>query len=159
MTNNQEIITMIVLTVSPLLFMLGGYRNKIWRRVVLSVVMAGSAIIWGIPIVLAVIFGVLSVGVLSLGYGTDTPWIVPFKMVDGAFKSSKILTACALSVPTATSIAFTIWQVILPPVFLILFWLSSMSQFRRDFQWKVVEGAIGFLYGATFISALYNAGE
>jgi len=100
---------------------------------VLGIIAFYSSLIWWKALAMAISF----VAVLSLPYGDRTPWW------------GRILVACSYSLPSLW-IGTTPWQLVLPAVFLILFWLSRINKVA----WKVVEFICGVLIAITIISAV-----
>ena len=135
-----ELILMIGVTGSGLLFALGGTYLKALRRFLMPIMLFICLILMGINIWLsAIAMGVLC-GVLHLGYGESTPWW------------GKAVVAISYALP-ALIVGWTWWSLILPPSFLIMFLLSNIPIFSTSFTWKCVEIMTGTLIGISVLTA------
>lgn len=133
---DKELLMIIAMTVSPLLFMLGGWKWKWMRRFLLPVVLGGLVVLSGAEWWRCAAMASLMIGVFCLPYGERTPYW------------GKFLVGCLFVAPTLF-IGFNIWQIITPIIFIAMFWLSNSSFWGRMFPWKIVEGTTGFLIGVT----------
>lgn len=82
---------------------------------------------------------VLAVGLavaFCLPYGERTPWVV------------KAVVACCYTLPTLV-LGLSIWQLITPAVFMLLFWLSNVPATAAMFPWKICEFLIFTMVGTT----------
>lgn len=130
---NKEILMMIAMTISPLLWMLGGWHWKWLRRFLLPVclgILLLSVWHWG----LVLLWTITQMTTFTLPYGEKTPYWL------------KTVVGCTYVIPSLL-FGFTIWQIVLPVVFIVTFILSNWKPTKRDFAWKICEGTTGFLIG------------
>lgn len=125
-----------------MLFALGGFRWKPWRRFGIPIVLGlgcllNKADLWHILAVAGI-----SCFVLHLGYGEGKSWL--WRAFVGA------LYGCI-----ALPLGFSLWQVILPVVFIGLFWLSNNKYTKGLMVWKVIEGMTGLFIGITVAHLLW----
>ncbi len=71
-----------------------------------------------------------------LPYGERTGWAM------------KAVVACCYSLPTLV-LGLSVWQIITPVVFMLLFWLSNTPATEVMFPWKICEFIIFSLVGIT----------
>lgn len=155
MDGKQELVAMIMMTSGVLLWPLGGYRWKPFRRFVLPSVLFLLLLWYGVSMWQSFLVSGLLCGCAHLGYGSNTPWWVPRK-VDGKFRSSKLLTALSYNLP-ALVLGWTWWFVLTPCVFLSTFALSNWTFTSKDFGWKVCEAIVGLTITATIIGSLQRS--
>jgi len=132
----NEVNQIILLTMCPAMFMVGG-TGYLWVRRLALPILIGD-IFWASELQLAkcVLMAVLFYGVFTLPYGDRSTWLERF------------IVGCCYSIPIYF-IGGTYWQVVIPIVFILTFWLS-----RTDgLKWKVVEGFTGFLIAVALIGA------
>jgi hypothetical protein len=141
----SEWLMILVLTLSPALFAIGGTGFKWARRYVLPIFLAIiallSGLIWWRCLGLA---GSLVVA-LCLPYGERTPlW-------------GKCLTFSTYGL-VFLWLGWSWWIPLLPAVCIGLFILSNNRLTEGSFPWKIVEGAMGFGLGATLLATLNMGG-
>lgn len=139
---DKEILMIISMTISGLLFSLGGYRWKWIRRFILPFCMGLIALLGGfIWWKCLIVWGGMTIA-FCLPYGSKTPYWLKF------------LVACTFVLPTIT-LGFTIWQIITPIAFLIMFKLSNWNKTANEFVWKIVEFITGSLIGVTVAQLIH----
>lgn len=152
MSSHEELVSIWLMTSGVLLWSLGGYKNKSYRRIILPIIVMGLLYWYGVALWRSVVCSGLLSGCAYLGYGTNTPWVIPAK-VEGKLRSSKVLTAIAYNFP-ALILGLTWWFLLQPLIFLAVFWLSNNKETAKDAEWKVCEGIVGLIMIITIISAL-----
>lgn len=131
---HRELALIFLPALSWLLFSLGGWRWKGWRRLVLPFVFCLFCLLYKMEILK--ICGVLSISIFifSLGYGeTKSYWY-------------KFLVGCGYGL-ISLPLGLSFWNFFIPFVFITLFWLSNHKPFANIFVWKIVEGFTGCLIG------------
>ena len=156
MDSKQELIAIIIMTLGVLLWPLGGYRWKGWRRFVLPGCLLPLLVLYGVSVWQSLLSCGFLMLVSLLGYGQSTPWLIPFRDSGGKIRSSKLLTALLYNLP-ALVLGWTWWMLITPAIFLITFYLSNTKAFGKDFSWKICEGITGLTVAVTIISALQRS--
>jgi hypothetical protein len=53
------------------------------------------------------------------------------------------------------ALGFTIWQIITPIAFIVMFKLSNWKPLSKDFVWKIVEFITGVLVGVTVAQLIH----
>ena len=100
--------------------------GKGWRRFILPVFLGIMGVI-SIGFKMELLYAVIgSVVVFCLPYGERTPYWVKF------------LVGCAFIAPTIL-LGYTVWQIIVPMLFIILFKLSNWKLVANEFGWAIVE--------------------
>ena len=84
----------------------------------------------------AFIMACLMIGAFSLGYGSSLPYW------------RKALTFISYSLTTLI-LGFTAWQIVMPVLCLLVFWLSNWKPTARMFTWRVAEWIYGSVLGIT----------
>ena len=135
-----ELLMIAGMTLSVLLFSLGGTGFKWMRRFLMPSLMGIILILMGVNIYLSITSCVALMIVMCLGYGDSTPWWL------------KCIVALSYAIPSLI-IGFSWWAFILPPAFLAMFFLSNWTPTQTSFTWKIVEGATGFLIAASMLTA------
>ena len=146
MTPMQELISIVMMGLGVVLWALGGYRWKGYRRIVLPISLFICLYLYPLSLWQSFVSSLLLFIATTLPYGDRTPW---FKFKRG----SKLTTALSYSLPSLV-IGLTWWQVITPVVFLTAFLFSNLHSTEKDFTWKVCEGLTGLIIMITIISAL-----
>lgn len=152
MTPTQEVISIVMMGLGTVLWPLGGFRWKGFRRYVLPIAILGCLCAYGVTFIQSLIAALLLCAATHLSYGDSTPWFIP-RVIDGKFRGSKLLTALSYSLPSLV-IGPTWWQFITPLIFLVTFLLSNLYATSKDFPWKVVEGLTGLTIMCSLIAAL-----
>lgn len=137
---DKELAYILMMTAGVLLWTLGGYRWKGFRRFILGPVLCALLLVAGFRMWQAILTGLLTIGVAHLGYGENSPWW------------KKILTALSYNLPSLV-FGWTWWLVLQPIIFLGTFALSNTKATEKDFVWKVCEGIAGLIFVVTIISA------
>jgi hypothetical protein len=134
---NDAVLLVLVLGCA-LLFRLGGWINKSFRRYGIPVLVAlcwlVSGVIWW---KVAIACGLLCAS-LHLGYGETVPYW------------GKFLVALSWCVGRLV-LGWSWWIVVTPIAFVIMFALSNWSATEQDFKWGIVEILTGGLIGATYV--------
>jgi len=133
---NKELLQIISMTFGGLLFSLGGYRWKWLRRFCLPFVLAAVAYISNFPLHKVVLLMIGLMFAFSLGYGERKPY------------SIKMLVGICFILPTLL-LGYTIWQLITPILWIIMFRLSNWRPLANQFYWKMCEFMTGALIGVT----------
>jgi len=135
---DKEFAFIILLPISSLLGMLGGYRWKWMRRYILPIIFGIICFIYGISLFNSFLVFLIGGISFSLPYGENSSWII------------RILTAISfglISVP----IGLTWWQIIPPITFLICWILSN----KYKLQWKICEAITWFAIALPIANLLY----
>ena len=138
---DKELIQIAYMALGGILFALGGTTDKVWRRYFLPVVTLLYLTVNQVAFWKAVVSAILLGLVLSLGYGKKKPW------------GYRILVALSYSLPSMI-IGLSLWQIILPVCFIVLFKASNTAKIQNEFTWKTVEFITGVLLSISFIGAL-----
>lgn len=130
----QELNYIIIPPLCWLLFALGGFRQKAWRRFGIPALLGifcwiNHIALWKILLVVTI-----SCIVLHLGYGEGKSWL---------WRAFVGVSYGCIALP----LGFSMWQVILPVMWIILFWLSNTKFAEKIVVWKIVEGFTGLLIG------------
>lgn len=138
---NVEWLQIACMGLGGVLFAAGGTGFKWMRRFLLPVLLAGIALISGVPAwsCLGLAFGLIVV--LCLPYGSGTPYWL------------KLLVFMAYPLPSLF-IGFTWWQPICAIVCFGCFCLSNWKPTAETFFWKCVEFILGLMIGLTVAAQL-----
>lgn len=147
MTEHQELVSIFMMGLGVILWSLGGWRWKGWRRIVLPVVMIGLVLWYGVAWWQAVLSSGLLYLAACMPYGTNTPWFIPNR------HGSKMAAGISYIFP-ALVYGWTWWFIITPVLFMLIFWASNSKALHKDFIWKVCEGWIGLMVVVTIIAAI-----
>ena len=131
---NKELGIIVALGLGTILYSLGGYRWKFFRREVLPISWGLLLFIQGALLWKCVLYAIFQDATFRLPYGESKPYW---------FKG---LVGVAFVLPTLL-FGFTLWQLITPLVFISTFALSNWIHTSNDFAWKVCEGSVGFCMG------------
>ena len=137
----RELNYIILLPLSSLLWMLGGWKWKPLRRYILPLVFFTAIILNQFSIQKAVWVSLISILSFSLPYGENSNW------------GERIITAISfgcISLPLGFH-----WFCILPPITFILTWILS-NEYKL--QWKICEAMIGFMVALPIAEILYKGG-
>mgnify|MGYP001564787367 FL=1 len=140
-----EIIGMILIIGSGIFFRMGGIGlkplGKGWRRFVLPLFLGTFAILTGFywqKVGLAVLGSMVA---FSLPYGEKYHYWIKF------------LVGCAFITPTLL-LGYTLWQIIVPILFILLFKLSNWKVAANEFGWAICEILTGICIGITWARVL-----
>ena len=133
---DKELLMIIAMGSGGILGALGGYRWKWLRRFVLPGILGSIALIAGNPALQCLYMTIGLIIAFCLPYGERTPYPVKF------------LVGCAFVAPTLF-LGFSIWQIITPVAFIVMFKLSNMTKWAGSFSWKIVEFITFALVGIT----------
>ena len=133
---DKELLMIIAMGSGGVLGALGGYRWKWLRRFVLPTILGLIAILGGCNALMSLYMTIGLIIAFCLPYGEKTPYWLKF------------LVGCAFVAPTLF-LGFTIWQVITPIAFIVMFKLSNMAKWASQFAWKIVEFITFSLVGVT----------
>lgn len=121
---------------SGTLFAIGGTGFKPARRFILPFILGLIAFLGGVLWwKCLIVWGGLT-GAFCLPYGSKTPYWLKF------------LVGITFILPTL-ALGFTIWQIITPIAFILMFFLSNWKNTANEFTWKIVEFLTGTLIGVT----------
>ncbi len=120
---------------------LGGFRWKWLRRFVLPLILGVVGLMAGVIWWKCLLMTIGFIGAFSLPYGEKTPYWLKF------------LVGCAFIAPTLL-LGYSVWQVITPIVFIIMFKLSNTKLTANIFFWKAVEFISFGLVGVTVASLI-----
>lgn len=150
---NIEMIYILILSLGGTLFALGGteistnIKGQKWiRRFMLPC-------LWG---AILFFFGHFDLWrVLVFTAGTSIAFHLPY----GSKHSYpvKAFTAVFFVLPSVVFMTFSLWQVIVPIGFLLMFWLSNLPATSNYFVWKIVEFMTGVLIGANLVTIMHLA--
>lgn len=133
--NELQIFIMVIS--GAILFRLGGWVNKAFRRYLMPLVFAG--VLWwaGFAIWQCLASMVLLSAALHLGYGQTKPFWY------------KLMVACSWVIPSLL-LGYSLWLFITPIVFFVFFMLSNWKKTEQAFVWSVVEMFTGACIGTTY---------
>ena len=137
----MELLQIIAMTISGLLFSLGGLKFKYLRRFIFPILLGIVALLAGFIWWKCLILCLGLIGAFCLPYGERTPYW------------GKFLVGCAFVFPTVI-LGFSWWQIITPICFIVMFKLSNTKFTSNIFFWKAVEFITGSLIGITVASLL-----
>ena len=140
-----EWIFIIMMVAGVGLFAAGGTGPKWARRYVLPACIAAGLIILGVSWWQSIIAGGLMILAFVLPYGSES---MPSYW-------SKFLVGCTYVLPSLV-LGFTLWTVMVPILFVTIFWLSNWDKTQDAFTWKICEGYFGFLVVTSIIAAYLN---
>ena len=140
---DKELLQIISMTISGLLFSLGELKYKWLRRYLLPVCLGILALIGGNPWHYTLAMTLCLIGALCLPYGERTSYPL------------KTLVFMAIFGSTAW-LGFSYWQIISPLIVLALFKLSNWKPTANIFFWKAVEFITGGLLGITVASLMWR---
>jgi hypothetical protein len=135
---NLETLQLALIVGSIILWSSGGMFWKPFRRYFLPFYLTIIGLFihysaYGID--LKVIWSGLALCIVThLPYGEKTPYPIKF------------LVGCSYALSTLP-LGFTIWQLVLPIVFIVTFWLSNTKKWQGEFPWRVCEALTGGLIG------------
>ena len=138
---NGELLIAGYLAASGFLFALGGTIHKSYRRYGIPAMTLCYALYAGQPIFISAVSAVLLHIALRLGYGEDKTYLY------------RAGVAIAYVMPTFL-FGFTLWQIITPVIFLVMFYLSNHQATEADFKWKIVEFATGVTIAITHTTVI-----
>ena len=147
MTPNQELVSIIMMGLGVVLWPLGGFRWKGFRRILLPIFIGICLLFYPLSWWRCLLTCFILFIAAILPYGDRTPWLIPNK------HGSKFTTALILALPSFV-IGLTWWQFITPIIFLTTFLLSNFHETEKDFRWKICEGLTGLTIICTIIAAL-----
>jgi hypothetical protein len=120
------------------LWAIGGTGYKWARRLVLPLYLAGIALLSHVLWWKATLACLLSILAFSLGYGEGKTYLYRFAVGIG------------FVVPTMI-IHWSLWQAIVPVVWITLFALSNWPPTERQFPWKIVEYGTGCIVSIAWL--------
>ena len=135
---DRELAYIILLPLGSLLWMLGGWKWKSWRRFVLPVAIAGVCLMFGVDSIRAGIVVVLCGISFSLPYGENSTW----KM--------RIITALSFGI-VGMPLGLNLLQA-LPPIVFLSGWVLSN---KYKLQWKICEALTGLFVVLPIAQILY----
>lgn len=138
---NPEWLMIACIVTGTAAFAVGGTGYRFVRFAVMPLILGlicyASHIVWWRDLLMAISLG----GMLTLGYGEKAPYW------------RKALVFSGYSVATFW-IGFTWWQLISPPLILLVFFLSNWKPTSKIFVWKICECIMGFLIGTICASII-----
>lgn len=132
----QEWVIIGLVSLSGILFAIGGTIAKWVRRFLLSVILAAGGVLLGISWIKCLISLPLMVGALCLGYGEE----------HALWRKALTILALGLCLLPMASGLNGLLTLIIPLVFGTGYWLSRKFNFV---SWKLVELSVGFAMGGT----------
>lgn len=126
-----------LLTLAPLLWMVGGTCWKPARRYILPVILSVFLALCGVVWYKWLLIALISMVAFSMGYGETKSW--PYKFGVGC-----------LYVAPSLLLGLTPWQIIVPVAFITTFYLSNYKKTAKHFTWKICEGMTGFLIACNY---------
>lgn len=136
----NELMMIISMTGSLLLFLIGGTWWKPARRYGIPVLFITIGILSGVMWWKALAMALTICVALSAGYGENSPY----------WKKALVFSGYGISF---LWIGWSAWIIITPFLCLLMFWLSNNKKTSTTFAWKIVEGIMGLLLAITFISS------
>ena len=138
---NKEYLMIAAMGLGGILGAIGGTGFKPARRFILPfclgvIALLGGAIWWK-----AIVLWLGLMIAFCLPYGSKTPYWL------------KCLVAITFILPTI-ALGFTIWQIITPVAFILMFLLSNWKLTANEFVWKIVEFITFALVGVTVAKLL-----
>lgn len=113
------------------LFAVGGTGYKWARRFLLPAIWALLCFIMGFNLIKCCLIFAGYAAVFSLGYGESKPYWY------------KMLVGISYGLPSLV-LGFSVWNILIPLIFISLFVLSNTKNTAKDFPWKICE----FIFGA-----------
>jgi len=135
----KELWMILIMVTGSGLWALGGWRNKVWRRYAMPIVLYGLLFLFGVGWLRGLVAMGILCGVTHLGYGDSTPWW------------GKILVGTSYALPSIVITGLTIWTPLVPLVFLTTFALSRWKPTANDFTWKICEYSVGSVIAISLI--------
>jgi len=132
-----ELNFIILMPLSSLLFMLGGWHWKWMRRYLLPAILGLFAILNGSNILMSLIATSLLMIAFTLPYGS--------KSVPSYFGKFLVLSTYSLAI---TPLGISTLTYIFPFVATLTFWISNQEWGKKWMVWKIWEGLTGLLIGA-----------
>jgi hypothetical protein len=133
---DKELLQIIAIGTSVILFMLGGYKWKWLRRYLLPFTLGVISVLGGYNVLKASLMTICLSISLHLPYGEKTPYWI------------KALTFIAIFGSTLW-LGFTYWQIIGAVLALVLFKISNTKWGENIVFWKAWEAITGGLIGIT----------
>ena len=137
---DKELPYIALLPLGSLLWMLGGWKWKGWRRFVLPLLLLGFCLACSVGVVKAILVSLICAMSTSLPYGENSSWL------------ERVMTSITFGI-IGIPLGLT-WYMILPPIVFILGWIASNS--RLKVQWKIIEGCVGLVTMIPIASLLYG---
>jgi hypothetical protein len=131
---DKELLMILSFTLGTGLYALGGWKWKFLRREILPIIWGILLFMSGVLLWKILIFMPLQDIMFRLPYGEKTPYW------------QKALIGISYVLPSLL-FGFTIWQIVLPILFIVYFILSNWKKTASEFSWKIVEGTVGFQLG------------
>lgn len=138
---SKELLFIIYLTLSGLLFTIGGTYNKAWRRYALPLVTLVFLLMCGVNWMVCVGIALARVAAYCLGYGESHTYAYKFIVFILYFLPTVIL-------------GFNWWLLFGPVLIITAFKLSNLKLFENSFKWKSVEFMMGTLVAVADISTI-----
>lgn len=135
----NELAYIILLPGGSLLWMLGGWKWKGWRRFVLPLLFVCLCLAYSVSIARSVTLGIICLSVTSLPYGENSSW------------KQRIVTGISfglIGLPLGIDLTM-----LAAPIVFITGWILSN---KLKLQWKIVEGAVGFSVALPIANMLYG---
>ena len=135
----SELIYIILLPLSSLLWMLGGWRWKGWRRFILSICLFSACLLFSAGLAKALGVGIICLISTSLPYGENSTWTI------------RIITAVTFGL-IGMPLGVTPLMLVPPAVFLIG-WVASN---KMGLQHKITEGLTGLAVAIPIAELLHG---
>lgn len=134
----NELPYIVLLPIVSLLWMLGGWRWKGWRRFVLPLFLLLFCSFY-VPLAKALAVAIICLISTSLPYGENSSWTI------------RIITSITfglIGLPLGIDLLM-----VLPPIVFIIGWLASN---KLGLQWKIAEGLNGIAVAIPIANLLYG---
>ena len=128
---NKELVYCILPPLGWICWTIGGLHWKWVRRYVLPAIIGIVCYIYGITLTPILISVTLMCIAFSLGYGESKPYWYKFLVGCGYMVST---------IPLSYPNPLNFWQLSIPFIFIITFWLSNWKPTGKVWVWKIVEG-------------------
>lgn len=129
---------LIAAIIGSALFRLGGSINKLFRRVGLPVAITAYQCLKTGDLRILWLFPALFIA-FCLPYGEEHPYF------------QKVLASVAWIAPRFFFIGFWWPALLIPPIWIALWWLSNHKPYADVFRWMIVEVIIGGLLGLAYV--------
>lgn len=135
----NELPYIILLPLGSLLWMLGGWKWKGWRRFILPICLSSVCLLYSVSLAKALGVGIICFISTSLPYGENSSWTV---------RLATAITFGIIGIPLGVSPLM-----VLPPLVFVIGWLASN---KMKIQWKIIEGITGLAVAIPIADMLYK---
>jgi len=135
----NELPYIILLPLTSLLWMLGGWKWKGWRRFVLPLCLSVFCLYWGVKLYPSLAVGIICMLSTSLPYGENSTW---------AMRIITAITFGIIGIPLGVTPLMLV-----PPVVFLIGWLASN---KLGLAWKLAEGIQGLAVAIPIADLLHG---